>query len=220
MTRSSVCHTSSEAADAANHARRAVGTGVPSKLASIASSSAEARRLNGRRRSAAVMRASVISRLLSWNLERVDLDDRDALTAETDADRRLADGQAGELVGADEIGLAAAQEAAYDRSGGAELDLADDLGSAARAERARQRVRVLRRTDLMHQQRTRTHQCLTKHLIARQLLGRDDDRQTRLTRLQQQIDQLDGVAERSELVEHDEPGLRRVGPQSLVGDLL
>ena len=112
MKRSSMCHTSSEAADAANHARSAVGAGEPSKLASIASSSAEARRLNGRRRSAAVMRASVISRLLLWNLERVDLDDRDALTAKTDADRRLADGQAGELVGADEVGFAAAQEAA------------------------------------------------------------------------------------------------------------
>ena len=66
---------------------------------------------------------------------------------------------------------------------------------------------------------TRAQECLAQHRVARQLLGRDDNGQARLARLQQQIDELNGVADRRELVEDDQPRSRILDPQPLVREL-
>ena len=66
-------------------------------------------------------------------MERVDLNDRDALAAETDADGCLTHWQTSQLIWAKQVGLATAEGAAHDGPGGAELDLADELCSAAGA---------------------------------------------------------------------------------------
>ena len=66
-------------------------------------------------------------------MERVDLNDRDALAAEADADGCLTHWQTSQLIRAEQVGLANAEEATDDGPGGAELDLADELCSAAGA---------------------------------------------------------------------------------------
>ena len=93
--------------------------------------------------------------------------------AKRTADRHLADGQADELVRSDEKRLATAQQATGDRSGRAELDLADDLGAAARAERSGHGVGVFGCADLVDAQDAGAEQRFAEHRLLRQLLGGD-----------------------------------------------
>src|SRR6267143_363551 len=122
MVGSSVCQSSSAVIDAPNHASSANGAGAPVRLAKATTSSAAYTRVNGRCRSAADMRASVISGLLSWKVQRVDLDQSDPRVGEADADRRLADSQTSELFRRDQERLAVAQVPANDRSRWTELN--------------------------------------------------------------------------------------------------
>ena len=103
---------------------------------------------------------------------------------------------------------------------GTELDLADDLRAAARAQRSGHGLGVFRCADLVDAQDTGAEERFAEHRLLRQLLRRNHHRQARLAGLQQQVDQLDGFAERGELVEDDQAGVRRLRPQAGVRELL
>src|SRR6266852_8261579 len=109
-----------------HHPARATGTGIPSSRADNATRSAVNNMLNGWRRTAARASVRVISRLLSVQAQRIDLDEGDSLLAEPDRDRRLSNRQARELVRTDEERLAPAQQPTRDGSGRSELDLPND----------------------------------------------------------------------------------------------
>src|SRR5579859_1206519 len=111
------------------------------------------------------------SRLLWMQAQRVDLDQGDPLLGEADADGRLTDGQADDLVRGDQERLPATQQAAGEGTGWSELDLAHDFGAAARAERSGHGLGVFGCADLMDAQDAGTEQRLAEHRLLRQLLG-------------------------------------------------
>src|SRR5437870_8876601 len=126
--------------DNAAHASRASGTEMPTKRADSATSSAADKMLNGWRRTAAQASATIISKLLCVQTQRIDLHQGDSLLGEADRDRRLTNRQAAQFVRTDEERLATAQQPTRDGSSRSKLDLPNDLRTATCSKRSGHRV--------------------------------------------------------------------------------